>query len=470
MNLVISSGHGAKVSGASGVLNEVTEARKVCDRVGELLKGASVGCKVYHENTATTVNQNLTNIVNYHNSQTRDRDVSVHFNAYQTTSKPMGTECLYVSQQAWADRVAKAMAKSGGFINRGPKKRTDLYFLNNTAMPAVLLEVCFVDSSADADLYRTNFEAICRAIAESLAEITLPGKPTEPPVEPPVDPEIPPEVEFPTGENVVDIAITVKGDPTVTINDDVVTEGDPNNRVNITLDYSGDVMVTVDGEDFQVAPPPPSNRPTVMLGSQGPDVETVQQCLMASGEVDGDFGSRTENAVKEFQDEQSLANDGIVGPATWTKLEEVYSLPPYTPATFAPNHQNIICSVFGGNADPNDSAYPPYDFITDQEVSCALPWKWSGERPLVLVQNIANGRKTVCQIRDVGPWLIDDDKYVLGDARPVAEPKGSTIPRGKNQGKTSNGAGIDLTPAAAKAIGLSGMGTVSWTFVSDAVA
>jgi N-acetylmuramoyl-L-alanine amidase len=467
MNLVISSGHGAKVSGASGVLNEVTEARKVCDRVGELFKGTGVDCKVYHENTATSVNQNLANIVNYHNSQTRDRDVSVHFNAYQSTSKPMGTECLYVSQQAWADRVAKAMAKSGGFINRGPKKRTDLYFLNNTAMPAVLLEVCFVDSSADANLYRTNFEAICRAIAESLAEITLPGEPTEPPVEPPVEP--PTEPELPTGNNVVDFAVTVKGNPTIVVNDDVVNSGDPNNRVDITLKYSGDVMVTVDGEDFQIEPPPPSSRPTVMIGSRGPDVETVQECLVPSS-VDGVFGTQTEGAVMQFQTEEDLVNDGVVGPQTWTKLEQVYNLPPYVPATFAPNHTGIICSVFGGNADPNDSAYPPYDFITDQEVSCALPWKWAGERPLVLVQNTVNGRKAVCQIRDVGPWLIDDDKYVLGDARPVAEPKGSTIPRGKNQGKTSNGAGIDLTPAAAKAIGLSGMGTVSWAFVTDAVA
>jgi hypothetical protein len=40
------------------------------------------------------------------------------------------------------------------------------------------------------------------------------------------------------------------------------------------------------------------------------------------------------------------------------------------------------------------------------------------------------------------------------------------LPRGPNQGKTPNGAGIDITPAAAKAIGLSGMGQVSWKFIT----
>jgi hypothetical protein len=57
--------------------------------------------------------------------------------------------------------------------------------------------------------------------------------------------------------------------------------------------------------------------------------------------------------------------------------------------------------------------------------------------------------------------------YVMGIARPIAEPAGSIIPHGKNEGKTSNGAGIDVTPAAAKLLGISGKGTVHWRFVDD---
>jgi hypothetical protein len=172
MKIVISSGHGKKIRGASGYIDEVDEARKVVNRVVEIL-GPEVATP-YHDDVSTTQNENLNRIVDFHNSKTRDLDVSVHFNAYGTTSKPMGTECLYVSQDDLAAEVAAAMAAAGGFINRGPKKRTDLFFLNNTESPAILIEVCFVDSAADVDLYHENFEKICVAIADTLDPIGAP--------------------------------------------------------------------------------------------------------------------------------------------------------------------------------------------------------------------------------------------------------------------------------------------------------
>jgi hypothetical protein len=54
-------------------------------------------------------------------------------------------------------------------IDRGAKKRTDLYFLNSTEMPAILIEVCFVDSEADCIAYRDHFDEICAAIADVLS-------------------------------------------------------------------------------------------------------------------------------------------------------------------------------------------------------------------------------------------------------------------------------------------------------------
>jgi len=64
--------------------------------------------------------------------------------------------------------VADAISLAGGLIDRGPKKRTDLFFLNNTTAPAILVEVCFVDSSADVDLYRMHFDGICSALANTI--------------------------------------------------------------------------------------------------------------------------------------------------------------------------------------------------------------------------------------------------------------------------------------------------------------
>ncbi len=79
----------------------------------------------------------------------------------------MGCEVLWVTQEDLARRVSAAIA-SVGFKDRGPKYRNDLWFLNQTEMPSILLEICFVDSSADAALYKEKFEEICESIATVL--------------------------------------------------------------------------------------------------------------------------------------------------------------------------------------------------------------------------------------------------------------------------------------------------------------
>lgn len=167
-NIVISSGHGKLVRGASGILDEVDEARRVVNNVAEKLSNRGAQVSVFHDDTSTTQNENLETIVDYHNSKSRQLDVSVHFNAYVACSGPMGCEVLYQSQSSLAGQMSAAISKSGQLKNRGGKKRTDLYFLNQTDMPAILLEVCFVDSTADAELYNKNFEAICESIAAAL--------------------------------------------------------------------------------------------------------------------------------------------------------------------------------------------------------------------------------------------------------------------------------------------------------------
>jgi peptidoglycan hydrolase-like protein with peptidoglycan-binding domain len=62
----------------------------------------------------------------------------------------------------------------------------------------------------------------------------------------------------------------------------------------------------------------------VHLGDTGPGVTQVQTALVAQGykvSVDGKFGAQTATAVKDFQAKNALKQDGIVGPATWAKLQ-----------------------------------------------------------------------------------------------------------------------------------------------------
>ena len=88
---------------------------------------------------------------------------------------------IYVTQPELAGKVSSAIAGCG-FINRGAKKRTDLFFLNNTEMPAILIEVCFVDSTKDVERYRDYFSLICETIASVLTGDEAPEPPSPEPV------------------------------------------------------------------------------------------------------------------------------------------------------------------------------------------------------------------------------------------------------------------------------------------------
>jgi len=60
-------------------------------------------------------------------------------------------------------------------------------------------------------------------------------------------------------------------------------------------------------------------------GSRGKKVKLIQEwlCLQGFGlKVDGDFGSATDYAIREFQKREKLKKDGIVGPKTFSKLIE----------------------------------------------------------------------------------------------------------------------------------------------------
>jgi hypothetical protein len=110
--LAISSGHGLKIARMSDYLVEVDEAIKVMNRTAEYLEVAGVPVETWTDTTSTNQDTNLKTICDWHNKKAapHDIDCSIHFNASQHTSNPVGTECWYVSQKELAAEVCKIAA------------------------------------------------------------------------------------------------------------------------------------------------------------------------------------------------------------------------------------------------------------------------------------------------------------------------------------------------------------------------
>lgn len=101
----------------------------------------------------------------------------------------------------------------------------------------------------------------------------------------------------------------------------------------LTNYYGNDININTDTEIMPFSESL-SYRP-LRLGNFGDDVRAVQirvnrisnnyPLIPKIYPVDGVFGVATENAVKEFQRIFDLTDDGIVGPATWYKIVQIYN-------------------------------------------------------------------------------------------------------------------------------------------------
>ncbi|MBQ6721517.1 MAG: peptidoglycan-binding protein [Clostridia bacterium] len=81
---------------------------------------------------------------------------------------------------------------------------------------------------------------------------------------------------------------------------------------------------------------PTAERPTLRRGSKGEFVTMLQTELIRLGYAlpkygaDGDFGNETLAALKAFQQDNGLNDDGVCGPKTWEKLEDAKPMQLYT--------------------------------------------------------------------------------------------------------------------------------------------
>ncbi len=102
-----------------------------------------------------------------------DYFISIHRNASPYENTYSGVESLVYSQDGIAGIIARNINRQLsylGFQNLGVKERPNLIVLNSTQMPAVLVEVGFLNTDADNALLDLEFEAIAEAIAYGILE------------------------------------------------------------------------------------------------------------------------------------------------------------------------------------------------------------------------------------------------------------------------------------------------------------
>lgn len=285
----IDLGHG--VAYDTGAVSSLIKEETIIDEVGNLVinKLVALGHLVVEVRpwAASSVGNSLLQRTTKANNNNVDYYVSIHANA----GGGIGTEVFtYGGREVSVARKILDNIVALGFRNRGIKDGSRLAVIRNTNATALLIEVCFIDTKSDVDLYRKiGAESIANAIVKGLTGNTVNTANTAPT----------------TSQNNVQ---SNNGAPTIA-------------ELQMELNRQFNAGLAVDNIK---GPKTLGACVNVSYGARGNLTKWIQRKLnylgYNSGEADGIFGDKTLAAVKDFQNKNGLAVDGIVGRNTWNKL------------------------------------------------------------------------------------------------------------------------------------------------------
>ena len=281
------------------------------------------------ELTDTPVSTRVTRI----NRQNLTLLVTYGYNAFgsgNTFNSAQGIATFY-SQQNIRPALSRALAEDvydqllQGTVQqgRGVSSLTDVGVLQSVNCVSILVEPGFMTNFAEAKLMRDPdyqkevAEETCRGVCTYLGQNYLPRDNLS---------NYPTLKSGSTGNFVylLQYMLTQNG-----YNISVDGSFGPNTLNAVTAFQTANGL-TADGivgantwRTLLVLPP----QPTIRQGSRGTYVRYLQEKLTSKlypvGTIDGIFGNGTRNAVVEFQNENGLTADGIVGPITWQAISQI---------------------------------------------------------------------------------------------------------------------------------------------------
>lgn len=171
-SIMMDAGHGGRDPGAvyQG-RQEKDDALRLALAVGEILQNNGIDV----EYTRTTdVYETPYQKAMEANEAGVDLFVSIHRNSFPTDNTAFGVESLVYDLSGLKYEIAQSInqqLEAVGFRNLGVTARPNLVVLKRTKMPAVLVEVGFINSDVDNELFDDNFDDIALAIAEGILDV-----------------------------------------------------------------------------------------------------------------------------------------------------------------------------------------------------------------------------------------------------------------------------------------------------------
>lgn len=169
--IMLDAGHGGRDPGA--VYNgrqEKDDTLALTLAIGELLQER--GLDVLYTRT-TDVYESPYQKAMEANQAGADFFISIHRNSSPEPNTYSGVESLVYDKSGIKLEMAENIneqLEAVGFTNLGVKERPGLVILRRTRMPAVLVELGFINSDTDNMLFDNNFNDIALAIAEGILD------------------------------------------------------------------------------------------------------------------------------------------------------------------------------------------------------------------------------------------------------------------------------------------------------------
>lgn len=179
MKVFLNPGHAPNGQPDPGAVNEELGLRE-CDiakNIADELEGYLVAAGV--EVVGNMQCDSLEEICEAANASGTDLFISIHCNSFNGSAK--GTEvCVYPGSTAGhklGQCIQTEIVDSLYTVDRGLKERVPgingLYVLNNTSMPAVLVETAFIDNNEDGIKLRDKTDEFAAAIARGVTDYQL---------------------------------------------------------------------------------------------------------------------------------------------------------------------------------------------------------------------------------------------------------------------------------------------------------